>query len=645
MHFAVLGPVEVRGENGPCAPTSPMARQVLLLLLAHANRVVPLEKLVEELWGDSPPRLARKTVQTYIYQVRKALREGERTGDRPRVATEPRGYRIRVEKGEFDLWRFQELCRQGQAAQMKGDAFTTSAACDEALSLWRGQPFSGVSVGTVLAAHQARWEDLRMGTLEHRIEADMTLGRHRELLSELKGLAVDFPLNEVICGQLMRAAWHSGQRQVALDAFSRLRVAMVDELGLEPSATVKEVQQDILQDGLGPTTRPLTPAPAPAEESCPATSPAELPAKMADCVAQEHEVAAILAALGEDEDQRSAVPVALVTGGTGTGKTVTAVQAAHHMRPAYPGGQLFTTLHHPDGTPVPTRNALASLLLSSGHSEHGLPDSTEDMARLFRSWTSTQRMLVVLDDAHSREQVLPLLPSSPGCAVIVSSRRHLEGLPGKVTGVSLSGMTGDEGVALLGGLIGTRRVARELHAARELVQLYHGLPLAVRALGRRLSAWPQLPLADLLRRALRDPGRLAVLEGPQDDGLHRLRSAHLRLPRDEQQLLHLLCRLPQPLGEHVLLRAVEASGQSVVSLRRRLESLADAHFIQFHHLGGRTHFRVPELTRLVVLSGDGAGASALRAPARGLPEQAPGPRPMTPSQADRRENEPCGSFQ
>nr|WP_078496262.1 winged helix-turn-helix domain-containing protein [Streptomyces sp. W007] len=138
MLFSILGPVEVRGDRGPCEPASPMSRQVLSLLLVHANQVVPLESLVEELWDDTPPKLARKTVQTYIYHVRKALREG--AGGGPWVQTESRGYRLRVGAGQLDLWRFQELCARGRAALSEGRPGPASDAFREALALCGGRP-------------------------------------------------------------------------------------------------------------------------------------------------------------------------------------------------------------------------------------------------------------------------------------------------------------------------------------------------------------------------------------------------------------------------------------------------------------------------------------------------------------------------
>ncbi|MEV8394596.1 MULTISPECIES: AfsR/SARP family transcriptional regulator [unclassified Streptomyces] len=608
MLFSILGPVEVRGDRGACEPASPMSRQVLSLLLVHANQVVPLGSLVEELWDDTPPKLARKTVQTYIYHIRKALREG--AGGGPWVRTEPRGYRIRVGTGQLDLWRFQELCARGRAALSEGRPGPASDAFREALALWRGPAFSGTATGALLSAQQARLEDLRMAALEQRIEADMELGIHRELLSELKGLTLDHPLNEVLTSQLMRAATRSGHRQVALDAYQRLRAAMVGELGLEPSVEVRDLQRGVLEDVLQPERRTAAGSGAgsgsgsgAADEPVRAVIPAELPPRTADFIGLTRQVAAIVEA-GRPSDTAagalSAVRVAVVTGGVGTGKTVTAVEASHQLRRHYPGGQLFATLHRPDGTPVSSRDALTSLLLSSGHPDRQLPSAVEDLARLLRSWTSERRMLVVLDDAASPEQVIPLLPSSPDCAVVVTSRWRLEGLPGAVTRVGLTGMSEDEGVALLGSAAGARRIAWERPQAAELVRLYDGLPLAVRALGERLAGRTDLLVRDLLYRARDEGRRLAVLQGPQHDSLRRVGTAHQRLPTAERELLTLLCRLPRPVREHELLRAMELSGRWTGEFNRLVESLVASHSVEIAECREGLTFTVPVLSRLVL---------------------------------------------
>ncbi|SOD65580.1 DNA-binding transcriptional activator of the SARP family [Streptomyces zhaozhouensis] len=637
MHFAILGPVEVRGEKGSCEPAFPMSRQVLSLLLVHANRVVPVDDLVEELWEQSPPRLARKTVQTHVYHVRRALRG---SGGGAWVETDPRGYRVRLERGQLDLWRFQELYDRGRTALREGRAAEASDACRAALDLWRGPAFSGNAAGPLLCAQRARLEDLRMGALELRVEAERALGRHRELLSELKGLVLDHPLNEVLAGELMRAAAASGHRQTALDAYRRLRAAMVEQLGLEPSAELRELHQGVLEDALVPERTPRS-APGAVESGrlsagpAATVAPAELPPPPADFVGRGAELARVVEVAGQGHaggGGSEAVRVVVVTGGVGSGKTAAVVQAAHRLRDSYPDGQLFATLHRPDGSAVPPREALTSLLLSFGHPGQWLPEGVEDLARLYRSWTSRRRMLVVLDDAYCPQQARPLLPSSAGCAVLLTSRWRLEGLPGDVTRVPLTGLPTGEAVDLLGRLAGERLIARELPEAAELARLYGGLPLALRALGERIAARADLrvtdlPVADLLRRARREEERLTLLQRPQSDFLARLSQAHLRLPEGERRLLALLCRLPDRVREAELLRAMENSGMDGGQLGHLVESLSASHFLESHESHECPEgpaYAVPDLVRLALSrsmgdrgqaadrSGPGVGPRALR---------------------------------
>ncbi|MGW1192943.1 BTAD domain-containing putative transcriptional regulator [Streptomyces sp. NPDC002559] len=605
-----------------------MSRQVLSLLLVHANRMVSMDSLVEELWGENPPKLARKTVQTHIYHLRKALRNGD--GGGARVETGPRGYRIRLEPAQLDLWRFQELCAQGRDALRAGRAEEAAEASRAALTLWRGPAFSGTAVGPLLSAQRARMEDLRMSALEQRIEAERKLGRHRELLSELKGLVLDHPLNEVLTGELMRAAVRSGHRQTALDAYRRLRAAMVEQLGLEPSAEIRELHQGVLEDALVPEPRP---APRTAEAGrLPAglagsVAPAELPPLTADFTGRRGELARVVAAAGPGSSgpgDTPAVRVVVVMGGVGAGKTATVVQAAHRMRSRYPDGQLFATLHRPDGSAVSPREALTSLLLSSGHPGQWLPEGVEDLARLYRSWTSQRRMLVVLDDAYCPQQARPLLPSSPGCAVLITSRWRLEGLPGAVTRVPLPGLPREEAVALLGKVAGEERIAREEREAAELARLYGGLPLALRALGERLAARADLSVGGLLRRARHEEERLRLLQGPQGDFLVRLGQAHLRLPEPERELLALLCRLPGPVREAELATAMERSGLCAADLGHLVESLSSSHFLELHECGEGTAHAVPDLVRLALCRSLRAGGTA-PAPAPAPPAPGPGP--------------------
>ncbi|WP_327745711.1 winged helix-turn-helix domain-containing protein [Streptomyces europaeiscabiei] len=266
LRIGVLGPLEVRAQGEDRTPTAPMARRALAVLLLSANRLVSTSALIGELWESDPPRLARKTVQTYVYQIRKALKCPADPSDR--VRTGPGGYRIDLRPGELDLWEFEHGVMRARTALSEGDPRASAHLLRQALGLWRGEPFAGLDAGPLLAAQIAQIADSRLGALELRITADLQLGRHRAVVGELHQLIADHPFHEEFAAQLMLAAHRSGQRATALEAFARLRRRLVDELGIEPSERLQRLQQDVLNETLPQPAAAVTgPGPLPAQDA------------------------------------------------------------------------------------------------------------------------------------------------------------------------------------------------------------------------------------------------------------------------------------------------------------------------------------------------------------------------------------------
>lgn len=245
--FTVLGPVEIVDGSGRRQPSTTQFRTVLAVLLLRANRVVPTASLVQELWGDDPPPRAVTTVQTYICQLRKLLQpEGGSGLHEWVVLTRPSGYLLRVPTGCIDLYRFENLFAQGRRMAEGGDLEAASCLLSRALRLWRGPALADVEPGAVLRGHVAQIEATRMRALELRIEADLRLGRHRELIGELKALTLMYPLHEWFFEQLMVALSRSGRRCEALEVYQRLQRVLQDELGSEPSADLQRLRQSLL---------------------------------------------------------------------------------------------------------------------------------------------------------------------------------------------------------------------------------------------------------------------------------------------------------------------------------------------------------------------------------------------------------------
>ncbi|ETK36543.1 AfsR/SARP family transcriptional regulator [Microbispora sp. ATCC PTA-5024] len=232
-------------------PPGPKVRQVLALLLMRPGQVVPVETLVEELWEDAPPRTALQSLHTHVYRLRRLLGAD---GDPPApLLTEPTGYVLQVAGEQVDAERFRRLAERGAAEIARGETAEGAAVLREALALWRGRPLGNVACGPVLTRHLAQLEEARIRALELRIEADMRLGRHRELVGELRGLVAASPLNEWFHARLIETLHRVGRRGEALTAFHDLRRVLDRELGLEPSPEVHRLQREILEVGTRPT--------------------------------------------------------------------------------------------------------------------------------------------------------------------------------------------------------------------------------------------------------------------------------------------------------------------------------------------------------------------------------------------------------
>ncbi|WP_225636141.1 AfsR/SARP family transcriptional regulator [Streptomyces solaniscabiei] len=261
MDIEVLGALSVREHGVSITPTAPKPRQVLALLALHADRMVPVSSLIEELWDDEPPRSARTTLQTYVLQLREligaALAAGGETDVTAKdiLVTLPGGYRLDSRGGRVDFREFEQRAGAGYRA-MDAEDFTGAARrLREALSLWTGSALADVSAGARLDLEVRRLEEARLCALDQRIEADLRLGRHRELLSELTVLVNRHRMHESLHGQFMVALHRSGRRGEALSVYQRLRATLVHELGLEPSATISRLQRSILV--AAPETAPV----------------------------------------------------------------------------------------------------------------------------------------------------------------------------------------------------------------------------------------------------------------------------------------------------------------------------------------------------------------------------------------------------
>ncbi|MFD9504877.1 BTAD domain-containing putative transcriptional regulator [Streptomyces sp. NPDC060035] len=250
MEIKVLGPLTARENGVSVVPTAAKPRQILSLLALQSDRVVTVATLMEEIWGEDIPRSAATTLQTYILQLRRKI-AAALDGDPARQAkdvliTQHGGYLLQVQPGQVDAHEFSQLTASGRAAHEAGDHYAASDLLGRALKMWQGSALVDVRIGTVLELEVLRMEEDRMAALERRIDADLIIGRHTEIVPELRVLAARHPMHENFCAQLMTALHRSGGAWRALEAYQRLRVTLVDELGLEPSARLQRLHQAVL---------------------------------------------------------------------------------------------------------------------------------------------------------------------------------------------------------------------------------------------------------------------------------------------------------------------------------------------------------------------------------------------------------------
>jgi len=502
LRFAVLGPLRGWYDETELALGTPQQAATLSALLLRRGHPATVSQLIDAVWGDAPPRAAVETLRTYISRLRRVFDRAR--GDRaagPQVESVGDGYGLSLAEDALDLLVFERLAATADAERTAGDLHGAVGHLREALQLWHGVALAGVP-GPFAEQHRDRFAEMRLAALGSRVDLDLALGRHLEVTAELTALTSEYPLRERFREQLMLALYRSGRQAEALAVYQDTRRVLTDELGIDPGPELQELHRRILEadpDLSIEPTRPLVAGPTP--------TPAQLPADLGDFVGRQEVLAAVRHELTA---ARQAVTVVAVTGLGGVGKTSLAVHAGHAVRDQFPDGQLYLDLHGLSDQPVEPNDLLRCVLTTLGIPESRQPAGLIERAALYRSLLTTRRMLIVLDDAHDAEQVRWLVPGTASCAVVVTSRRRLTGIPAART-VNLDALGLDDGVALLASIVGARRVWAEADGARDLVLECGLLPLAIRILGARLAARPQWPIAAVAQRLRDDRRRFAEL--------------------------------------------------------------------------------------------------------------------------------------
>lgn len=542
--FRLLGPLEVETEGRRVEISSGRQRIVLAALLLSRNRTVSLSDLADKLWEGDPPEGARGQIQKYVMRLRAILGEGL-------IHTDPTGYLLSVPAGSVDLDEFTALVRTAEDAVEQGNKVAESAALRDALGLWRSAtPLSNVP-STSLHRHEiSQLIEHHLQTLERRIDVDLALGRHASLIGELRVFARRHPLREHFWRQLMIALEGAGRRGDALEAYHEASRLLADELGVEPGAELRDIYMEIL-------TRD-DPNAEEGARTARVVVPHQLPMGGVGFVGRQQEIAEVVAALTEHGG--TGVPVVLITGPAGVGKTALAVQVAHRAAPRFQDGQLYVDLGaYAERAPTQISDILGEFLEALGTPPDAIPSSVGERVAAFRSLLAGRRILLVVDNAGPRSDISSLVPGTSGCAVVVTSRHELGGLlvATDARHVALGPLPAQEARALVQSSLGPDRTEAEHEAISQLIELCGGFALALRIAVVHLLVRPNLAIADYVDE-LRTYGPMAMFQIDEADqvSLAAAFDQSYRLLNVGQQRLFRLASLA--MGPDLTVRAAAA---------------------------------------------------------------------------------------
>ncbi|MEV6521028.1 BTAD domain-containing putative transcriptional regulator [Longispora sp. NPDC051575] len=559
MEFRILGPLEIRADDGTVRqPARRRQRLLLAILLTRPNQQVSAARLVDELWAGDPPNSAGANLQSYVSDLRRLL-------GRDRLPHQNGGYLIRVDDAELDTTAFTARHALGRAALDRGEHDEAGEQLAAALDLWRGDVLEDLP--ELDWPEASRWEDLRQVAAEDAMAAMLGLGRHDEAAAELRILTRRYPQRERLWSQLMLALYRSGRQTEALAAYREFYRLITAEFGVEPGAELRRLHSRIL------ATDPELDAPA----ASTAPRPRQLPASGSAFTGREEHLATLDGLPGD-------VTVAAVVGGGGVGKTTLAVYWAQRAATRFPDGQLYVDLRGhapPPARPLRPAEALAGFLRALGVPAERVPTDVHEAAGMFRTLLAGRRVLVLLDNAASAEQVRPLLPGGNSCLTVVTSRDRLSGLVA-VDGahrLTLGALTPAEARALLARVLGAERLDAEPAEVDALVRLCAALPLALRVAAAVLADHPDRTLAGYVAELSGGRG-LDALE-ISGDGQAAARAtfdlSYARLGPDARRLFRLVGLAP---GTDISPASAGAvAGIGVAEATRLLDQLAAAHLV------------------------------------------------------------------
>ena len=507
VEFRLFGNVEARLDGRALDLGHARQQCVLAALLVDANRPIPIDELIDRVWSVRRPHRARETLHSYLTRLRRALLD---TGTR--IARRGPTYLLVTDPDTVDLHRFHTLLARAEHAR-DADA---AELLGEAIGLCRGELFAGLDTPWLAGTRATVAKQRLAAELDH-ADVSLRLGRHELLLPALRGRIEQRPLDERLAGQFMLALHRTGRQADALAHYERTRRLLADELGIDPSTALRELHQRIRF-----ADPALTDPPAPVLSARPV--PRQLPDAPGSFAGRGHE----LAELSEPDPVGGTVLVSAIGGAGGMGKTWLALHWAHRNAHRFPDGQLFVDLRgfDPTGAPVAPTDAVRGFLDALGVAPAAIPSDPDARTALYRSLVADKRMLILLDNAVDAAQVVPLLPGSASCTVLVTSRDRLINLVNVhgARAVRLDVLGEPDARKLLAERLGAESLARQAPAVQELLAGCAGLPLALGIVAGRALAYPEFPLSVLAGQLHDETTRLGALADEPQGGVRAILS-------------------------------------------------------------------------------------------------------------------------
>ncbi len=605
VRLAVLGPLVAWRDDAAVELGPPSQRAVLGLLALSPGEHVRRESLIDAWWGEHPPPSAVNQVQARVSRLRRILNPGRSARDQDGIlASAGTGYRLSVTAGQLDLLAFRDLASRADAARLTGE---TVAACRHylsALDLWRGDPLADIDAlrqhPAVIGLSQQRWAV----TVSY-AQSACELGWYDRVLQVVWPLAQREPLHETAHAVLMIALAGTGRQAAALEVFEAMRRRLDEQLGVRPGRELVHAHLRVLRAEL--------PAPSVASASTALQArrslsgkaarrtavPRQLPAANPRFVGRAAELAVLTGLLDLLPRDSGTTQVCAIGGTAGVGKTALAVYWAHQVSDQFPDGQLYVDLRGFDasGSPVRPHDALHGFLEALGVPSARVPARQDARAGLYRTLLSGRRVLVLLDNAHSAEQVRPLLPAGRGCMVVITGRSQLSALVVTHAAqlICLDVLSAGEAHDLLALRLGADRVAHEPDAVRRLTDLTARLPLALSIIAARAAAHPRHPLAALATERHESRARLQEFDGgePSADVRAAFSWSYRQLSEPAARMFRFLGIHPGP--DISIPAAASLAGVTVPAARGALAELSRAGLL-VEHVPGR--YRCHDLLRI-----------------------------------------------